>query len=157
MIIKIANKISDFALDSKWRLFIVTNDCCNMHEAMLKFCHVISLSVINNENTPALLTWREYFINELLKILQVSRDFLHHRISHWHCISEFKYIVQVNKSIINLNLNLKTNEKEKTKKKKYKSSRKQHIIWSMRLAGCSLIFQDFRIIISWNQSLIADF
>ena len=72
---EITNKISDFNLDSKWRLFIVTNNCCNMHEAMLKFCHLISSSVTNNEHAPAVITWREYFINDLLKSLQVSKVF----------------------------------------------------------------------------------
>lgn len=46
-----------------------------MHESMLKFCHLISLSVSNNEHAPALLTWREHFINDLLNILQVSQVF----------------------------------------------------------------------------------
>lgn len=59
-------------LVSQWRVFLVTNDCNNLDEAMLNFCHLISLSALSREQISRSLSWKTEWKHSVLKTVKVS-------------------------------------------------------------------------------------
>ncbi|XP_057302207.1 uncharacterized protein LOC130636487 isoform X2 [Hydractinia symbiolongicarpus] len=59
---------------SSWRVFFVTDNCENLDEPNLRFCHVLSLSAILNKSTDDDLTWSLILQNNVFHSLQVIRN-----------------------------------------------------------------------------------
>ena len=64
---------------SQWRVFLVTDSCDNLDEAMLMFCHVVSLSALSRGQRSTELTWRTEWQKGVLNAVQVRTIIL---ISH---------------------------------------------------------------------------